>query len=130
MARWWRTHQLVVLGLYFVACGAAWQAKEWMPGVATSVFVGACIAATIAGVFRGHLIFTERLNPSGFPNERRRALPITLSVDLFLGLALAFDGLLLAGDRPLAAVLTAALGIGIALVRLVVEPATTSASFR
>lgn len=127
---WWRAHQLVAIAMYFVACVAAWQVKEWLPGVTTAVFVGVGIAATVAGVFRGHLLFTERVNAAGLPSERRRAAAVTLVTDLLIALAVAGDGLVLAPERPLAAVLTIALGVGLALARLVVEPATTAASFR
>lgn len=129
MAAWWRTHQLVVIALYFMACALAWQIKDWRPGVTTAIFVVVAGAATIAGVVRGHLVFTERVNGPGLAAERGRAVPITLLVDLLLALALAADGLALLASRPLAAVLTIGLGIGIGLARLVVEPATTSASF-
>lgn len=129
MTAWWRTHQLVVIVLYFIACALAWQIKEWRPGITTAIFVVVATAATVAGVFRGHLVFTERVNGPGLATERRRAVSITLLVDLLLALALAADGVALVASRPLAAVLTIGLGIGIALARLVVEPATTSASF-
>jgi serine/threonine protein kinase len=130
MAAWWRVHQLAVIALYFIACGVAWQIKEWQPGVTTALFLAIGIAATVAAVFRGHLIFTERVNGAGLDAERRRAVPVTLVVDLLLSLALAIDGVICAATRPLTAVLTIALGVGIALARLIVEPATTSASFK
>lgn len=129
MAAWWRTHQFVVITLYFMACALAWQIKEWRPGVTTAIFIAVAMAATVAGVLRGHLLFTERVNSPGLAAELRRAVSITLLIDLLLALALIADGVLLAASRPLAAVLTIGLGIVIALVRLVVEPATTSASF-
>jgi hypothetical protein len=53
-----------------------------------------------------------------------------LVADLLLAVAVTGNGLLLTLTRPLAGVLTTALGVGIALARLVVEPATTSASIR
>lgn len=130
MARWWRTHQLAAIAMYFIASLLAWQTKEWVPGIATVIFLAIGIGSTVAGVFRGHLLFTERVNAAGLPAERRRALPVTLTADLLIALALAADGVMLAPSRPLVAVLTIALGVGIALARLVVEPATTSASFR
>jgi hypothetical protein len=108
----------------------AWQVKEWLPGVATTVFFAASIAATVGGLFRGHLLFVERFHRSGLTAERRRARGVTLVTDLGLALALALDGALLSSQRPLPAVLTGALGIGLALTRLVVEPATTAASFQ
>lgn len=129
MARWWQTHQVVAIVMYAVGCGLAWQVKEWRPGVTTAVFLAAGVAATVAGVFRGHLMFTHRLNGAGLESERRRAAPVTLAMDLVLALALVADGLLVSGDRPLAALMAFALGAGIAMARLVVEPSTTAASF-
>ena len=127
---WWRTHQIVVTALYFLAAALAWGVKEWQPGVALVVFILVGVTATVAGVFRGHVLFTERLNTKAFPNERRRADRVTLIVDLMIGAALLADAALLSADRPLAAVLIAGLGVGIALARLIVEPATSTAAFR
>jgi predicted Ser/Thr protein kinase len=130
MTTWWRTHQAVAVVTYFIACGFAWQIKEWQPGLATVLFAVIGVAATIAGVFRGHLVFTERVNGPDLAAEHRRAQPVTLAMDLLLGLVLGVNGILLAAARPLPAVLAMALGVGIVLARLVIEPATTSASFR
>jgi hypothetical protein len=115
--------------LYFTACVLTWQIKEWQPGIATALFIATCIAATVVGVFRGHLLFTERVTGAGLTSERQRAAPVTFIFDLAVALALVVDGALLAFDRPVPAVLTIALGVGIALARLVVEPATTTATF-
>jgi Protein kinase domain len=130
LTAWWRAHQLVVIAMYFVACALGWQIKEWQPGITMGVFVFTCIAATVAGVVRGHLLFTERVNASRFAAEHRRLYLALLVADLLLAVAVTGNGLLLTLTRPLAGVLTTALGVGIALARLVVEPATTSASIR
>ena len=129
MTSWWRTHQLVVITMYFVAVALAWQVKEWNAGLTTAVFFIAGITATIAGVFRGHLLFTERVNRPRLAVERRRAVGVTLLMDIGLAGALLMDGLMISSSRPVAAVLTIGLGIGVALARLVLEPATTSGSF-
>jgi predicted Ser/Thr protein kinase len=127
--RWWRTHQVVVTGLYFVAAALAWWVKEWQPGIALAAFILVGVTATVAGVFRGHVFFTERVNRRAFPDERRRTDRVTLIADLLIGAALLVDAALLSADRPLPAVLTAALGVGIALARVIVEPATSTAAF-
>jgi hypothetical protein len=108
----------------------AWQIKEWQPGVTTALFIAAGIAATVAGILRGHLVFLERMNRSGLAAEHRRATPVTLAMDLLLGLVLLADGVLLASARPLPAVIAMAFGAGIILARLIIEPSTTSASFQ
>lgn len=129
VAAWWRTHQLAAIALYVIASALAWQIKEWHTGAAVAIFgiVGVC--ATVASVFRGHLMFTERMNLAALSVERGRAAPVTLVVDLLIAAALVADGAILARDRPLAAVLTVGLAVGIALARLVVEPSTTAAAF-
>jgi serine/threonine protein kinase len=129
VSAWWRTHQLVVIGLYIVAVVLAWFVKEWVHGLADPMFFAAGIAATVAGVFRGHLLFTERMNPASFSAERRRASPLTLTLDLALGLILLSEGLLLASTRAVAAVLTMALAAGLVLARVVLERSTTQAAF-
>ena len=126
---WWRTHQIVALALYFVASALAWQIKEWQHAVADSAFVAVAVLSTIVGIFRGHLLFTERMNPPAFSAELQRAQPITLIVDVLIAAVLAFEGWQLASVRPLAGTLTIALAVGIALTRVVMEPSTTRAAF-
>jgi hypothetical protein len=87
------------------------------------------IAATVATVFRGHLVFTERVNGAGLKSERAGAAPVTMTVDLLIAAALVVDGAIMAPTAPLPAVLTVALGVGIGLARLVLEPSTTAAAF-
>jgi predicted Ser/Thr protein kinase len=127
--QWWRAHQMVVTGLYFVAAAVAWWVKEVQPGGALVVFIVIAVAATVAGIFRGHVLFTERMNPKALSSERRRADQITLVVDLLIFGALIADTVLLWADPPVTAVLIACLGVGIGLARLVIEPATTTAAF-
>jgi hypothetical protein len=127
LATWWRTHQFVAVALYLIASVLCWQIKEWQPGFTAAIFVAVAIAGTVAGVFRGHLIFTERMNDPRLARELQRAALVTLLTDLLIALELAAAGLLLAATRPVPAVLTIALGVGIALTRLIVEPSTTAA---
>jgi hypothetical protein len=129
VTRWWRAHQVTALALYFATVAAAWAVKESQHGWPDTLFVFVGVGAAIAGVFRGHLLFTERMNRSSFDAERRRAEPITLVVDTLIGLVLAFEGWQLAAARPDAGLLTIALGVGVALARLVIESSTTRGAF-
>jgi predicted Ser/Thr protein kinase len=126
---WWRTHQIVALGLYFAAVALAWWVKEQRHGVTDAAFVLVGVAAAVAGIFRGHLLFTERMNREAFAPERRRAEPVTLLVDSLIGLILAGEGWLLTLSRPVAGLLTIALGVGIVLTRLVIERSTERSAF-
>ena len=126
---WWRTHQLGVLTMYFVASAWAWQVKEWQHAFADALFVAIAVLSTVVGFFRGHLLFTERNNPAAFRPELQRARSITWAVDLLIAAVLAADGLQLVVTRPLAGVLTFVLALAIAFTRLVIEPTTTRAAF-
>jgi predicted Ser/Thr protein kinase len=128
--QWWRTHQGVAIALYGLASAVAWQAKEWDTGsTARAAFIGVGLVAAAGGILRGHLLFTASVHPGALAAERRRTRPWTLGVDLILAALLGADGVVLAASRPLAAVLTLALGVGIVMARTVIEPSTTAASF-
>ena len=129
VASWWRAHHIIVILLYLAAAIVAWRTKEVHAGVTTAVFLLVGMAGTVAGVFRGHLLFTERVNGSRLGAELQRAGPFTLAVDLLIAVCLGADAAMLADSSPVQAVLAASLGIGLALVRVVVEPSTTSAAF-
>jgi hypothetical protein len=119
----------VLIASYLIAAATAWQVKEWRPGVATSVFMGVGIAATVGGVLRAHLLFTERTHRASLTHERRRLAPVTFVIDVLLSCALAGDGLVMASTKAVAAVLVLAFAVGLGLARLVLEPATTRAAF-
>ncbi len=125
---WWRTHQLAVIALYLGAAALGWQIKEWVKTPTTvAIFVALGAGGAIGGVLRGHLVFTEQVNRRHLLGERRRAATALLIVDLLIGGVLVADAAMLSA-WPLSAVLTMALGIGIALAALVLEPATTRAA--
>jgi serine/threonine protein kinase len=122
---WWRTHQFIIVGLYLIAASLGWYAKEWIKvPVTESLFIGLGACAAVGGVLRSHLVFTEYFNRQNLTVERRRAARALLVADLAIAGALGVDAVILR-VWPLTAVLTMALGIGIALAALVLEPATT-----
>jgi hypothetical protein len=127
---WWRRHQLAVIALYFTACALTWQVKEWEPGIATALFMGTCLAATLGGVVRGNLLFREKITSTRLAAEYQKAKPWTLVADVLVTLALLVDGALVLGmARPVPAVLTMALGVGIGVTSIVIEPRTTADAF-
>ena len=118
--------------MYFPASVIGWLTKEWYAvSGAVAIFALLGVAATAAGVFRGHLLFTERMNQPGIVAELRRTGRVTIVLDLLIAAALSADAalLLIATPRKVPAVLTVGLAIGTALARLVVEPSTTRAAF-
>jgi len=125
---WWRTHQVVAIGLYIVAMAHAWQIKEWLRNpISVWVFVVMGIAASVGGIVRGHLVFTDAMNRSHLPGELSRTHRVRLFTDGLLATLLSVDALLLAAQWPLTAVLTLALAAGIMLAAVLMEPATTAA---
>ena len=71
---WWRTHQIVHRRSVLAAVGR-WHGsiKEWQHGAGDGfVFLALGAAATIGGVLRGHLVFTERMNRARLVAERKR----------------------------------------------------------
>jgi hypothetical protein len=91
------------------------------------VFVLMGIAASVGGIVRGHLVFTEVMNQPHIEGELRRTARVRLFSDVLMALLLTVDALLLASSSPLTTVLTICLAAGIALAALLMEPATTAA---
>lgn len=129
-ALWWRTHQVCVIGLYLLACVAAWQFKEWTPSTWTRIdFLVMAVLATLGGVARGHLLFTERAHPSRLPAERARTSRPLQVLDIALAVALLLPSLSISERRPVAAALSLGLAAGLVLATLLIEPSTTAAAF-
>jgi F0F1-type ATP synthase assembly protein I len=130
-ASWWRIHQLIVCGLYVLAAVLGWLIKAWLieTPVTVAVFIALGAGATIGGVLRGHLLFTEWKNRTYLARERRRTRRPTLLLDLLIAAIMAMDALMVSHLRALWSVFALSLGLGIALAALVLEPATTAAAF-
>ena len=127
---WWRTHQMAAIVLYMLATARAWQITDWLhEPISLWAFVLMGIFASVGGIVRGHLVFTDVMNPRHLPGELGRTNTTRLSADLVMAGVLAIDALLLASREPLAAVLTICLAVGIALAVILMEPTTTAAVF-
>ena len=101
---WWRTHQVVAIGLYTLAAAHAWQIKEWLrEPTSLWVFVVLGIAGSVGGIIRGHLVFTDIMNRPHLASELARTQRVRLFTDLLVALLLTIDALLLiasvAADR-------------------------------
>jgi len=128
---WWRVHQAAAMALYVVATTRAWQIKEWIHSspAALWAFILMGIAASVGGIVRGHLVFTDVMNRSRLPREMKRTRRVVIFADLLMAFTLAVDALLIVPVQPLSAVLTILVAAGIALAALLMEPATTVAVF-
>src|SRR6185295_628715 len=75
---WWRTHQIVIALLYVVAAILSWQIKEWYEtAVTVTIFLALGACATIGGVLRGHVVFTDWMNRAHLVAERKRTAHAT-----------------------------------------------------
>jgi serine/threonine protein kinase len=127
---WWRVHQLALVTLYIVASAVGWRFKESFPRAASLwLFIGIGGASAVAGVVRGHWLFTEAMNRARIVVEQRRSARLVTAMDLVIAAALVADALLIASIRPLWTVLAIGLAVGVALAALLMEPATTAAVF-
>jgi serine/threonine protein kinase len=127
---WWRTHQLAMMVLYVLATTRGWQIKEVIRGQPTLwIFLLLGVGASVGGIIRGHLIFTDVVNRPHLASELRRTRPVILFTDVLLSALLTIDALLLSSLQPLPAVLTICVAVGIALAAILMEPATTAAVF-
>jgi serine/threonine-protein kinase len=129
-APWWRVHQVAIVAIYGVGVMLAWQIKEWVETPFTvGIFLTLGAFATVAGILRGHLVFTSAVNRNRLPIERRRTSKPLVLLDAIIAILLVADALLVARTRALPALLALALGVGITLASVVLEPATTEAAF-
>jgi hypothetical protein len=127
---WWRTHQCAIVALQIATAVFAWQIKEWRETpVTVAIFLALGTAATIGGVLRGHLVFTEWFNRAFLARERTRTNRAIRLLDLLASMLLFIDGVIIAGVGALPAVFALSGAIGLALASLVLEPATTAAAF-
>jgi Protein kinase domain len=129
-AVWWRIHQVVMIGVYIGGVVLAWQIKEWIEKPSTvAIFLTLGATAAVAGILRGHLVFTSAINPGRLAVERRRTRRPLMLFDGMMSVLLVADALLLAGTRALPALLALVLGVGVGLASIVLEPATNAAAF-
>ncbi len=128
--RWWRVHQVSLVGVYATVCVIAGIANEWVArDWSNALFFGCVAAAALNGTLRVHLLFTERHNPAAFKGELRRARPWLRGSDLIIGLVLLGLAVPVAAIHISVAIALAAVGSGAIVASIAVEPATTDAAF-
>ena len=127
---WWQVHQVGVMLTYLAMVYPAWLAREWASGAfAVAPFVAFVVSAVCNGTLRVHLLFTAAFNTGAFAPEHKRAGPWLQRTDCVAGAMLILSALPIAAPHAAVATLLAAVGIGVMVVSLMIEPATTRAAF-
>ena len=128
-AWWWRVHQVVIIALYAIGSIAAWEIKELGVPAGHAMFITTGVLASLGGVVRGHLLFTERVHPMRLGLERRRTRRLQTAVDLLLAALVFVAGGITSLTHPVAGVLAMGLAVGLALSAVLIEPSTSAAAF-
>jgi hypothetical protein len=127
---WWRFHQLAVSVIDGGALGPMWIVQPWLGPWGLWVFFAAMAAVIVTASLRLHLRFSARVMPDQLAVQRARLGPWIRVADIALSLMLVGAGLAIAGEHTGWGASLVALGLGLALVFAVVEPATARAAFR
>jgi hypothetical protein len=127
---WWEFHQAVAALIYWLMTIPAWSARQVIGGAAgRTVFFVTLAAVIVSANLRLHLWFTSRFYPGELRWVRPRTARWVNAADWIFCLALAAAGLVVGDDRPELATLLISVGVGAAVVFLVVEPVTERAAF-
>ena len=126
---WWQFHQAAVAASYALLLIPVWRLRHLIDAdVGVPLFLLALVAAVIAGALRLHLWFAARQYPEQWAVQHRRARWWVRGADVVFASILLVKGLIAARmDDPSAPLLVAA-AVSLAVVFLVVEPATTRAA--
>ncbi len=127
---WWQIHQFGIMLVYMGMLIPAWLAREITGGTLGVIpFVILVIVAVLNGTLRVHMLFTAAFNQTAFAAEYRHGGPWIQRSDCLIGAVLIVTAVpIVASHTPLASVL-AGFGIGVAIISLMIEPATTRAAF-
>jgi hypothetical protein len=108
----------------------AWQAREITGGTLGVIpFVIFVVGAVFNGILRVHMLFTAAFNTTAFAVEFKRAGPWIQRSDCLIGAVLVVSALPNAATHTTLSSILAGFGIGVAIISLMIEPATTRAAF-
>lgn len=129
---WWELHQLVICGLAIVMIYPAWLNRGApLPGWAhTTILLAVIAAAAASATVRLHLVFTARVHPLQLRSARRRAHTWLRLSDVMMEAALlAAAAAAFYRDRVWFAALFITVAASTTIASLLIEPATTEATF-
>ena len=123
--RWWQFHQGAVSVFSVALAGGLWLARDWLPAwpgaeLLLAVLVGALAATTL----RLHLWFAARVYSSSAVAQHRRVIWWIRAADLLQTAGTFAAAVMLPSSHPAATALLVASAVVLALLSVVVEPAT------
>jgi hypothetical protein len=126
---WWRFHQVAATGSYTLLLVPLWGARD-LTGAdrGMTLFLAGLVAVIVAGALRMHLVFAARHYPDHFRDQHAHAGRWIRAADVLFTIVLFGAGLnAIRAEAP--AVLLVAAAAAVAVSSLIIEPATTRASF-
>jgi hypothetical protein len=130
--RWWQLHQVVMTALAVLMIYPAWLNRGTpLPGwIHTLIVLAVIAAAAIGATLRLHLVFTARVHAEQLAAARRRTAlwrrvaDVVMEATLLVAAAAA-----LYRDRVWFAALFVTVAVCTTIAALIIEPATTEATF-
>jgi len=127
---WWQIHQVAVMLVSIAMLYPVWRARKLLGGeLAIIPFVLLIVGVVLNGTLRVHMLFTAAFNTAAFNAEFKRSGPWIQRSDCFIGAVLIIAAASVAVPSTALAGLLAGVGIGVTIVSLMIEPATTRAAF-
>jgi predicted Ser/Thr protein kinase len=127
---WGQMHQIGVMLVSVAMMYPVWHARQTVGGTLAIIpFVLLVVGVVLNGTLRVHMLFTAAFNVTAFPAELKRAGPWIQRSDCLIGAVLIVSAISVAVSHTSLASVLAGFGIGLIIVSLMIEPATTRAAF-
>ena len=128
--RWWEFHQVAAVVVYAAMMAPAWSARGVVGGRPGQLLFAVALAGTVlSAVLRLHRLFTSRWYPAELAHVRERTNRTVHVADGLITAAFIGGGVLVTDTSEALSVLLFAMGLGIGVAFLAIEPATARAAF-
>jgi eukaryotic-like serine/threonine-protein kinase len=129
---WWQFHQAAVSAFSIALAVTLWLFRDALPAIAgfgpTTLVLISIVAALAATTLRLHLWFTARVYTADAIGQHRRVMPWTRAADLLQAASVGMAAVRLPPAHPVATALLIASAVVLAILCLVIEPATARAA--
>jgi hypothetical protein len=115
--------------VYWSMVWPVWHVHDWLGRAGVFAFFATLAAVIVSGNLRMHLSFTARALPSELSLQRARVRRWIRLGDYGFAASMVLIGLAIAAEHNAWGALFLSMGLGAAIVFLVVEPTTERAAF-